>query len=162
MNLVPSPDLGWGAIMMIIGWYALIISFPAIVLIEAVVFWYTLRPGRSFWHSAALALLVNLVSGALGYLGWMNGMLWVPPPVEKYFGEYTYAQNPPPGAWPIFFSFLLLNFWGLSILIEGAIMTLAKRFWPSLSVPRIWSAALLANTCSYLALFVVVTLWVMG
>ena len=160
MNLAPLPDLGWAAIGLMIGLWALVISFPAIVLIEAVVFWYTIRPGNSFWHSAGAALIVNLVSGGLGYLGVMFEILvWFPPPVLDYLDEYMMMVSPPYIAGVVLLLTMLLNFWALSILVEGAVLMLMKRFWPSLSISRAWGATVLANTCSYLALFVAIIVW---
>jgi hypothetical protein len=113
-----------------------------------------------------LALFVNAVSALFGYFMGLNGML----------GEYWSAAvgiiqlntgadyyNAPPEAGLALLIAMILGFWFLSILIEGALLALMEwMFEPSYSVLRVLRASLVANTASYMmliAILLVIAWW---
>jgi len=164
MNLAPLPDMGWAPIMMVLGLMGMLISFPAIVIIEAAVFKNMLWSDSTYSNAILLSLFANVVSAGIGYLLGLTGIFsgywgFALGIIERRTGADYY--NAPPIAGLALWIAMILGFWFLSILIEGALLVFIE-WWlePFYSSRKVWWASLVANTASYAMLIVIAILWI--
>jgi hypothetical protein len=153
INPAPTPDMGWGPIMMIMGVMGLAILAPLSILIEACVFHWQMPGTRSFWKSLRNSLLVNLTSGVLGFV-WVFGQL---PRLEQLSdrtgGDYYQVSDIAGRA----FWVSVVLYWILSVIVEG--FTLAALDQKQHTRRRVWQVSLVANVLSYVALFGALLVW---
>lgn len=124
---------------------AQILAFPLIVLVKALIFWFTLRGGvlKAIGHS----ILVNFVSTSVG-IGLLIGL---PTAVEPLFATlfeigWTLQRS------VIFLVFAVMLF-GISWLIEAAALI---RLRPTVPPRRVVFACCVANALTYVGLLLFV------
>ncbi len=108
-----------------------IAAYLVLFLIESIVL--RLLKWGAFARSLLASLLMNVPSTLAGF-----GLIW-------QFGLSSLNRL---GVW------LILTTWALSVAIEGSVLALMKRDGGRQN----WTAALAANTASYLALFIMLRL----
>ena len=83
MLLSPLPNVGWAALTAQFGGYALLVTAPLTILIEALSLRYLSRFDNSLQRILLYSFLANLISGLIGYLGmWLVG-----PGILQFTGE---------------------------------------------------------------------------
>ena len=113
-----------------------LVLLPAIFIVEAIVM--ALMKWGTFWRSLLDAIIMNLASTLLGLIG-VCGLLYNTPNLNLVSGIL----------------FVLVT-WAVSVVVEGAVLTLLKRH----ARRQTWLTALAANTASYALLLVVALVFV--
>ena len=103
-------------------------AYLALFLLESIVL--KLLKWGTFWRSLLASLLMNLPSTLAGF-----GLIWL-------FGLSSLNRL---GIW------LILSTWTLSVAIEGVVLILMNRDGGREN----WTASLVANTASYLLIFII-------